>query len=1112
MSERVFPTSFGQQRLWFLDQVTPGTSVYNLARALRLTGSLDQVALTNALQSVISRHESLRTIFISEGDQVRQVVLPALKFDLPVADLGELPAVQREQAALRIAGEEANKPFDLSTGPLLRAKLLRLGTGDHILLLLIHHIIADGWSMNLLLHEMGELYAGLVADKQSQLPNLNLQYSDYSCWQRASLTGEFLAGKLNYWKDKLQGAETVLQLPTDYPRPAGHSGRGKSFHFDLSQETDGSLKTLAQSENATPFMVLLAVFQVLLGRYTSQDSILIGTPTAGRNDVELENLIGFFVNTLILRADLNPDSSFRQVLQQARANTLEALAHQDMPFEKLVEVLEPDRSLNRNPLFQVMFVLQNYPRQKMELPGLVMQEIEFESGIAKFDLTLEVIDVGNLHCTFEYDSDLYEESTIRRMAGHFAKLVETVVAAPDERLSKFSILTAAEVQQLVDWNNTDSDYPRELCIHTAFEEQVTRTPDETAVIDQKNRISYRELNELANRLARRLIRQGVRPGTLVGVSLNRSIEMVIALLGILKTGAAYVPLDPAYPEQRLDFMVDDSQVNVVLITPELADLWQKQKIDVLAVDAESLSAEAEDAFNLSLPLSAENRMYVIYTSGSTGRPKGVEGTHRASMNRFSWMWNTYSFLDGETCCQKTSLGFIDSVWEIFGPLLRGVASVILPDEAIIDPEQLVQLLAKYGVTRIVLVPSLLRVILEGVEDLQNRLPKLKLWTCSGEVLPVDLVNRFSGASPKATLLNVYGSSEVAADVTWHEITTSDRSRPVPIGRPISNVQMFILDRHLNQVPAGVPGELFVGGDCLARGYLRRPELTSERFVAHQFEPGSSIRLFRTGDLGRYLPNGEIEYLGRTDNQVKIRGIRVELGEIEAVLASHPTVRDAAVILADRSGQQRLIAYLEVRPGLHPDIDELRRFMRSRLPDQMVPSDYLVIDAFPLLPSGKVDRRTLASRTSARPIDDRVYLAPQTPTQERLVAIWSTLLGVEEVDIRDNFFELGGHSLMVMQVVARIRKEFDVEVPIRALFEEPTIQGLAKEVEGAKARGIKACAPISSFHQTENNYDRIRVQVDKMSRGELEELLRQVLNEKSDGSSSTRSDAPCAWPY
>jgi amino acid adenylation domain-containing protein len=1099
MGGEVFPTSFGQQRLWFLAQLTPGTATYNLARTFRLTGSLDQAALARALQIIISRHESLRTIFVSDEGEVRQVVLSSLDFDLPVIDFNELSAEQREQAALRMAGNEVSKPFDLSTGPLLHARLLRISSDDHILLLVIHHIITDGWSLNLLFQEMGELYAGFISGTEPQLSRPSLRYSDYSRWQRATITGDFLAGEIDYWKKKLGDAETVLQLPTDHPRPVEHSGRGKSLHFDISRETNKSLKALAYSENATIFMALLAVFQILLGRYARQDSVLVGSPTAGRNDVELETLIGFFVNTLIFRADLKPDISFREMLRQTRATTLEAFEHQQMPFEKLVEILEPDRSLNRNPLFQVMFVLQNAPRQSVELPGLVMEGIEFESGIAKFDLNLEIVDFYNLHCTFEYDSDLFEEDTMRRMAGHFTKLVENVVAAPDDKLGKFSLLTEAEMQQFVEWNNTSASYPRELCVHAAFEEQVKRTPDKIALIDEKTRLSYHEVNNLSNRLARLLMQKGVQRDALVGVSLHRSVEMVIALMGILKAGAAYVPLDPTYPEKRLDFMIEDSRVNVVVTTADFVHLWNSRNINVLTFDVVSLLADTQDTSNPSVPSSAEDRMYVIYTSGSTGNPKGVEGTHRASINRFSWMWNAYPFLEDEICCQKTLLGFVDSIWEIFGPLLRGIPSVIVPNELVIDADRLVQFLSKYEITRIVLVPSLLRVILEGVEGIQARLPKLTLWTCSGEIIPTELVNRFSRALPKATLLNIYGSSEVAADVTCHEVIFEQPNASIPIGRPISNVQIFVCDRYLNRVPVSVPGEIYVGGDCLAQGYLGWPDLTSERFITYQFEPGKSIRLFKTGDLGRYLSNGEIEYLGRTDNQVKIRGIRVELGEIEAVLASKEEVRNAVVMLDDRSGQPRLTAYLEVHSESHPDVDELRRFLRSTLLDPMVPSDYLVFDVFPLLPSGKIDREALAIQASSRPTRHLGHVAPRTLTEERLAGIWQKLLEIEAIGITDNFFELGGHSLMVMQVVARIRNEFDVEIPIRSLFEAPTIAGLAEDVEEAKTLGVKATAPISSFLAMHNSHDQLRTQIDKMSRAELEEMLRQALKEKSAGS-------------
>jgi len=1101
MTEQPLATSFQQQRLWFLDQLEPGSIAYNLPRAMRLSGSLDTVILAKALQSVISRHESMRTIFTSLDGEPKQVVLPGIPFELPTVDFRDLPNTDREQAALRFACEEARKPFDLSRGPLLRAKLLWLGHEDHILILVMHHIVTDGWSMSVLFKEVGELYASFAAGQKPELPELPLQYSDFSIWQRQSVTGDFLADQLDYWKRKLQGAETVLQLPTDRARPAVHSGRGNSVRFELSPQINANLKALAKTEGSTLFMALLALFQLLLWRYTSQSSILVGTPTAGRNEVELEHLIGFFANTLILRADPAAEGSFRQLLRQARASTLEALAHQVVPFEKLVEALHPDRTINRNPLFQVMFVFQNFPRQKLELPGLVLQEIELEGGLAKFDLTLEIIDLESLHCTFEYDSDLYDASTIERMAGHFARLVEGAIAAPDDKIAKLPLLSAGEIQQLAEWNETESDYSREQTIHAAFEEQAARTPEKTALICEEKRLSYRELNQLANRFARNLIRKGVKPATLVGVSQQRSLEMVISLLGILKTGAAYVPLDPFHPEQRLRFLVEDSQVNFVVTSREFVGLFQKREVDIIEFDLESLSAE-EDAANPSRTLAAENRAYLIYTSGSSGVPKGVQGTHQASMNRFAWMWKAYPFVEGEICCQKTALGFVDSVWEIFGPLAAGISSVILPYEAVVDPELLVQLLGKYEVTRIVLVPSLLRVVLDGVEGLQGKLPKLRLWSCSGEVLPADLVKRFRETLPDATLLNIYGSSEVGADVTWHEIISPDGNVPVPIGRPISNIQVHILDPCMNHVPVGVPGELYVGGDCLALGYWRRPELNAERFIRHQFEPDNPIRLFKTGDLGRYLPNGEIQYIGRIDNQIKINGILVELGEIEAVLATHPTVRDAVVVLVDRLGQNRLAAHITVRPGMHPDADELRRFLKFRLPDYMIPSNYFVDGDFPLLPSGKIDRKTLASRTAARPIDERRYIAPQTPTQESLALIWRDVLRAEQVGITDNFFEMGGHSLMAMQVVARIRRVFDVEVPIRSLFEDPTIKGLANEVEKVRATGIRASTPIAPRTKTaSSDKEAILTQLDKLSEDALRELLKQVLKEKPGASSS-----------
>ena len=1060
MTEGFFPTSFGQERLWFLDQLEPGTAAYNLGWAFRIIGSLDQAALVKAFQAVVARHEPLRTVFSSWEGEPKQVVLPEMELEMPTVDLVELPFGERQQAILQLAGEETRRPFDLSRGPLMRVKLVRTGARDQVLVLVMHHIVTDGWSMGLLFLEVAELYRSLTAGREPQLPELSIRYSDFSRWQREFIREESPADQLKYWKGKLQGAETVLHLPTDHPRPSRHRGHGRTLSFQLDQKPTEELKTLAQAERATLFMVLLAVFQVLLRRYTGQDSVLVGTPTAGRNDVELEKLIGFFVNTLILRADFPGELSFRQLLKQVRSNALEAFAHQDTPFEKLVEAVKPERSESRNPLFQVMFAFHNMPKHKLELSGLEVQEIEFESGISRFDLSLEIVENGGLYCTFEFDSDLLEEATIRRMIGHFRKLVEGITSDPDKKVSDVPLLTEAEVQQFLDWNNTTAEYPRDAYIHTAFEQQAARTADAVAVFCEDEQLTYRQLNQSSNLLARRLIEQGVNPGDLVGILLERSLPMVIGLLGILKAGAAYVPLDPSYPKQRLAFMLEDSQVRRVVTTREFRELIRGSGVDAVMLDTGTAPAEEGGSDNPSVSLPPEARAYVIYTSGSTGAPKGVEGTHRASMNRFAWMWEKYPFAAGETCCQKTPLGFIDSVWEIFGPLLRGVQNVIVPGKAMIDLEHFVQLLAQYEVTRLVLVPSLLRVLLEQVNNLQERLPSLKLWSCSGELLPPDLAKRFLAVMPRATLLNLYGSSEVAADVTWHEITNQDEDSSVPIGKPIQNTQLYILDRYLNPVPLGVRGEICVGGDCLALGYWRRPELTSERFVANPFRSTNSTAvLYRTGDHGRYLPDGNVEYLGRTDGQVKIRGIRLELGEIEAVLASHPLLHSAVVILAGADAEQRLVAYLVTRDGRAPVANEVRRFLRSKLPDYMVPSDYTIVDALPLLPNGKIDRRALSLGTNGRSILDHGHVGPLTDTQEKLAQIWREVLEIEKMGIEDNFFELGGHSLMVMQVVARIRKVFGVEVPVISLFEEPTIACLAAEVEEAKAKGIKARIPI-----------------------------------------------------
>jgi amino acid adenylation domain-containing protein len=1096
--ENLFPTSFAQQRLWFLDQLDPGNAAYNLARVIRIVGALDVSALTAAIQALVCRHDGLRTVFTSINDEPFQSVLPALAVDLPIIDLSALSEGDSSKKALQVAGEEARKPFDLTSGPLLRVTLVQLGREEHILVLVMHHIITDGWSMSVFFRELADLYEGFVNGRTPELPALTVRYSDFAQWQREYVRGELLTDQIDYWKKKLQGSGSALDLSTDHPRAAIQSGRGASERFFLNEETTEELKRLGRSEDATLFMTLLAAFQTLLWRYTSQATVLVGAPVAGRNEVELEALIGFFVNTLILRADFSDDPSVQELLRQVRSTALEGYAHQDVPFQKLVEELKPERTLSRTPLFQAMLILQNAPRQKLELQGLVLEEIEFESGIAKFDLTLEVIESEGLHCTLEYNTDLFDSAAIKRMIGHFETLIGGFIQHPDLRVSALQLLTEREREQiLVDWNNTAADYPKDVGIHTAFEQQAARTPQGVAFLYEGNHLTYQQLNERANRLAHYLIHEGVTPGDLVGISIERSLEVAVGLLGILKAGAAYVPIDPSEPKQRLALMLEDSKVGIIVSQNNLNNRLPQHRARLLFLDTEKAAIDEQSAMNPCVPLSPGDLAYVIYTSGSTGTPKGVEGTHRASMNRFAWMWNAYPFCPGETCCQKTALSFIDSVWEIFGPLLRGIRNVIIPKEALLDPEQFVHLLAEYEVSRIVLVPSLLRVLLDHFSNLGAEVPKLKLWSASGEVLTAGLARRFLSAFTEATLLNIYGCSEVAADVTWHEIekiSENRRTYSIPIGRPVSNTQIYILDSYLNPVPIGVRGEIHVGGVCLARGYWNKPDTTAERFISNPFEHGASTRLYKTGDFGRFLPDGTIEYLGRADNQLKIRGFRIELGEVESVLRSHPMVREAVVIV--QGEQQKLVAYVVPSDGPVPVVADLRRFAQSKLPEHMVPTNYAVVESLQVLPSGKVDRQAVPALDLTGSESDSTYVAPRTEIEETLANIWCDLLEVQRIGIEDNFFELGGHSLLAIRTISRIRKIFDVEVSVRSIFEEPIIARLAETVAKAKATGRKASTPILTRRTATDNKATLIAQLEKLSPDEVRALLDDVNAKKS----------------
>jgi amino acid adenylation domain-containing protein len=1093
MTRSAFPASFAQQRLWFLDQLDAGTAAYNLPRAFQIVGPLDVDVLTRAFWTVVSRHAPLRTIFDWVDGEARQIVLSDLKVNIPVLDLSDLPPEEREAEALRIVCEEGKKPFNLSEGPLLRVCLVRLQPDRHTLVLVIHHIVTDGWSISILFREVTTCYAAFIRNQTPDLPEISIQYAEYAQWQREHMSGALLASEIEHWKNKLEGAQTLLDLPTDFPRPSTHSWRGSSERVTLDRSNLVKLKALAQAESSTLFMISMAAFQALLWRYTNQESILVGTPVAARNEVEIENMIALFVNTLVFRVDFKDNLTFRNLIRQVRSFALEAYSHQDVPFEKLVEELVPQRSLDIHPLFQVMFTFQNIPKQIFEIPGLTIKEMAFEAGIAKFDLSVEVWDDGEFHCQFEYNTDIFERSTIQRMLRHFEKLVNSALENPDLPIAKLAIMSAQERNQvLTGWNQTAAEYPHNLTIHRAFEEQAQETPNATALLCEQRTWSYRKVNEDANQLANRLVEHGISAGSLVGVFLPLSAEAVIALLGALKTGAAYVPLDPAYPSERLQFMIEDASLSAIVTHSSLQDQLPQSAKNVVVLDRDEPLRRAP-TINLARTVSSDERAYVIYTSGSTGVPKGVEGIHRASLNRFAWMWRTYPFKPGEVCCQKTNIGFVDSIWEIFGPLLAGVCSIIIPQEVVRDPEELLQVLARERVSRIVLVPSLLRTLLDHAPDLRQRVPDLKLWSCSGEALPAALAKRFREAFPDALLLNIYGSSEVAADVTCHEVTDRDLVLSAAIGKPISNTQIYLLDESLNPVPVGMRGQIFVGGDGLSRGYLNRPELTAERFVTNWLAPELSARLYRTGDLGRFRGNGEIEYLGRVDNQIKLRGQRLELGEIESVLASHAAVHQAVVSLTGESEQQKLSAHIVVKESSSiPGAGELRRYLRTKLPEHMVPANYWRIEKVPQLPSGKVNRAALAN-TGVALVDREELVAPRNDAEAKLAGIWRELLKVEQVGIEQNFFELGGHSLLVLQVTARIRRMFEVELPVRCVFEAPTIAGLALEVEKARAMGLKARTPIlqrSTRTTPPLSREALLAQLDNLSAAELQTLFER----------------------
>lgn len=1041
------PLSFSQQRLWFLDRLEEQNPAYNISNVIHIEGPLQAAVLEQSLQAIIERHEVLRTVFAQEQGEPVQVVMTAMPWNLVVVDLSQFTAEGQQEEIMQWQQQEMIRPFNLTQGPLLRATLLRLSPSEHILLFIVHHIVSDAWSASILVRELTILYDALLQGEPALLPELPIQYADFACWQRHWLQGDVLQKQLTYWRNHLENIDEVLLLPTDYPRRPLQSYQGASTAFTIPSLLVTSLRALSRQANATLFMTLLAAFQTLLHRYTGQDVIRVGSPIANRILSETEPLIGCFVNTLVFQTNVKDDPAFQELLSRTRAETIEAYAHQDMPFELLVEALQPQRDLSHPPLFQVMLVFLNTEQPVLELRDLTLRQIPLEAKTAKYDVTMYLKDAdGDMHGVLEYNTDLFRTESIERMLDQFQELLNGIVTDPGQRLSSLPLLTTTE-QQLVTrtWNDTARYQGKAACLHTRFDQQAAQTPAATALISGTMSISYAELEQRANQMAHYLLGQGVRPGTCVGVCLPRSIDLVVSLLGVLKAGGAYVPLDPSYPQQRLAFMQQDSGAVLLVTTATLAERYLAAS-PVVCVDSDWEQISQQPVTAPAVAVGPEAAAYIVYTSGSTGKPKGVVGLHQNTINRCRWMWNKYPFSADDICCHKTAISFVDAVWELWGPLLRGVTAVILDETAVQDTRLLVAALSQHQVTRLVLVPSLLRSLLANEEAMATALPSLWLWVCSGEALPLALAHQFQQQLPGRTLLNLYGSSEVAADVTYYEVSGAETEQ-IPIGRPIDNVQVYVLDEGMRPAPIGVVGELYAGGECLSRGYHLQPGQTAARFLPDPFSQIPGARLFKTGDRCRWLADGQLEYLGRGDYQVKIRGHRIELQEIEAALRQHPLVAETAVHThPDVDGALQLVAYVVLKPGQDVSSSELRTFLQQQLPTPMTPGAFVIMPALPLTPSGKLDRLALPAPGTDRPELVTHYVPANTPIETDLSQLWQQLLQVQQVGIYDNFFELGGHSLLATRLMSQISDAFGMDIPLIRFFAEPTVKGLATAIE------------------------------------------------------------------
>ncbi|WP_416366877.1 non-ribosomal peptide synthetase [Pseudomonas aeruginosa] len=1068
--------SYAQERQWFLWQLEPESAAYHIPSVLRLRGRLDLDALQRSFDSLVARHETLRTRFRLDGDEARQEIAASMALPLDIVALGPL----EEGALARQVETTIARPFDLERGPLLRVSLLRLAEDDHVLVLVQHHIVSDGWSMQVMVEELVQLYAAYSRGLEVALPALPIQYADYALWQRSWMEAGEKERQLAYWTGLLGGEQPVLELPFDRPRPVRQSHRGAQFILELDIDLSQALRRVAQQEGATAFALLLASFQALLYRYSGQADIRVGVPIANRNRVEIERLIGFFVNTQVLKADLDGRMGFDELLAQARQRALEAQAHQDLPFEQLVEALQPERSLSHNPLFQVLFNYQSEARgngQAFRFDELQMESVQFDSRTAQFDLTLDLTDEEQRFCAvFDYATDLFDASTVERLAGHWRNLLRGIVANPRQRLGELPLLDAPERRQtLSEWNPAQRECAVQGTLQQRFEEQARQRPQAVALILDEQRLSYGELNARANRLAHCLIARGVGADVPVGLALERSLDMLVGLLAILKAGGAYLPLDPAAPEERLAHILDDSGVRLLLTQGHLLERLPRQTgVEVLAIDGLVLDGYAES--DPLTTLSADNLAYVIYTSGSTGKPKGTLLTHRNALRLFSATEAWFGFDERDVWTLFHSYAFDFSVWEIFGALLYGGRLVIVPQWVSRSPEDFYRLLCREGVTVLNQTPSAFKQLMAVAcsADMATQQPALRYVIFGGEALDLQSLRpwfqRFGDRQPQ--LVNMYGITETTVHVTYRPVSEADLEGGLvsPIGGTIPDLSWYILDRDLNPVPRGAVGELYIGRAGLARGYLRRPGLSATRFVPNPFPGGAGERLYRTGDLARFQADGNIEYIGRIDHQVKVRGFRIELGEIEAALAGLAGVRDAVVLAHDGVGGTQLAGYVVADSAEDAERlrESLRESLKRQLPDYMVPAHLMLLERMPLTVNGKLDRQALPQPDAS--LSQQAYRAPGSELEQRIAAIWSEILGVERVGLDDNFFELGGHSLLLLMLKERIGDTCQATLSISQLMTHASvaeqaacIEGQARESLLVPLNGRREGSPLFMFH-------------------------------------------------